>query len=386
MSAPVRSVYVHAPFCARRCAYCDFAVHVDARPDAAAWVDAIAREWALLRDLDEAPMGLLRTLYVGGGTPSLLGVDAMEGLRAIFSAVLPSSGLEWTVEANPESFDAPLGDAWRRTGVNRLSFGVQSFDPAALRWMGRLHGPDGAERAVGLARAAGFDNLSLDLIFALPLRLERNWREDLERALALEPEHISLYGLGVEARTPLGRAVAEGREAPVDEGQYREEFLTAVEVLGAAGYQHYEVSNFALPGRQSAHNQVYWSGEPYLGLGNGAHSYRPPRRRWNLRDWAEYRERVHSGHLPREEEEVVEGASRRLERIWLGLRIEAGLEMRGWTPLAMALVERWVDSGWAERTSGRVRLTSEGWLLLDELAVALDGTLATADPLFAADG
>jgi oxygen-independent coproporphyrinogen-3 oxidase len=369
----VRSLYVHAPFCARRCVYCDFAVTVSPSGDVHAWAEALRRELELVRA--EGVFGLadrLETLYVGGGTPSLLGPGAMGGLRDLLGPDrLRGAPLEWTAEANPESFTRELAAAWREAGVNRVSLGVQSFDPAALRWMGRLHGPEGAEAAVSHARDAGFTNLSVDLIFGLPAHLARSWREDLERTLALDVPHVSLYGLGIEPTTPLGRAVAEGREAGVDEGRYAEEFLEAAELLRAAGYEHYEVSNFARPGHASRHNVACWEGRPYLGLGNGAHSYAPPVRRWNLRDWSEYAERLAAGSSPEASREIVDPEAADLERVWLALRTARGLSIEAFTPEELGRVERWRAAGWAELAADRVRLTPAGWLVLDGLAVDL---------------
>lgn len=371
----MRSLYLHAPFCVRRCRYCDFAVTVDRAPLAGPWIEALGRERVLLeREPDpwwpEAP---LETVFVGGGTPSLLGPDAMAGVaRVLGGELLSDPALEWTVEANPESLTEELAAAWRRAGVNRLSIGVQSFSGSVLRWMGRLHGADGARRAVAAARAAGFGNWSVDLIFGLPDRLERDWRADLDAVLELGAPHVSLYGLTAEDGTPLGREVAEGREALADPERYRDEYLEAAAVLVAAGYEHYEVSNFALPGRESRHNAAYWSGVPYLGMGNSAHSFRDPVRRWNVRDWARYRDLLAEGILPVEDGERVEGETRRLEQRWLGLRTRAGLPIDGLPAGALPLVERWVREGLARREGGRLVLTEEGWLGMDRLTVDLD--------------
>jgi oxygen-independent coproporphyrinogen-3 oxidase len=369
----VGSVYVHAPFCVRRCVYCDFAVTVSATGDVDGWANALGEELELVqREGTFALAPRLETLYVGGGTPSLLGPRAMRSLGDLLGAErLSSSRLEWTAEANPESFTPELADAWRGAGVNRVSIGVQSFHTPTLRWMGRLHGPEGAEAAVRTARRAGFTNVSVDLIFGLPASLGRSWSEDLERAFALDVPHVSLYGLSVEPATPLGRAVAVGREPAVDEERYREEFLEAAERLRAAGYEHYEVSNFARPGYASRHNAAYWDGRPYLGLGNGAHSYAHPVRRWNVRDWGAYRSRLASGVSPEEARERIDAQAAVLERIWLGLRTSRGLAMGGFGDEAAALVERWRQDGLAAVESARVRLTSTGWLGLDGLAVDL---------------
>jgi oxygen-independent coproporphyrinogen-3 oxidase len=238
--------------------------------------------------------------------------------------------------------------------------------------MGRLHGADGASAAVRTAKAAGIDNVSIDLIFGLPESLGRSWDDDLSRALNLDVPHVSLYGLTVEKGTPLGRAVAEGREPPVDEERYREEFLLAAERFTAAGYEHYEVSNFARDGLVSRHNQAYWDGSPYLGLGNGAHSYRHPVRRWNVRDWGAYCTRVLAGDSAEDSREQLDAEATRLERVWLGLRTREGLVLSGLGDAGRALADRWVREGLAEYAGDRVRLTALGWLGLDGLAVDLD--------------
>lgn len=378
---PVRSLYVHAPFCARRCAYCDFAVRVAQVGDLEGWLEALAGELVIL----EAE-GLFRlassldTLFVGGGTPSTLGPGAMAGLaRVLGPERLRSPALEWTAEANPESFTAEVARAWAAAGVNRISLGAQSFQEEALRWLGRLHGPEGPTRAVTEARKAGIGNISLDLIFGLPGGVERDWSVDLERALALRVPHLSLYGLSVEPGTPLGEAMALGKTAGADEAQYREEFLQANETLASAGYRHYELSNFALPGYECRHNQTYWDYRPYLGLGNSAHSFLPPLRRWNLRDWGEYQDASLRGGRVLEGEEILGPTESRLERIWLWLRTFRGLPLEELSHPGRKMVLSWVEVGWAVQGRSSVVLTPEGWLLLDHLAVQLDRVEAETD-------
>ncbi|MGE0160090.1 MAG: radical SAM family heme chaperone HemW [Gemmatimonadales bacterium] len=377
--APVRSVYVHAPFCVRRCVYCDFAVTVRSDGDPEGWASALASELASLEARGERLADRLETVYVGGGTPSLLGPQAMRSLaRVLGEERVASAELEWTAEANPESFGAPLATAWRGAGVNRISLGVQTFHEPTLRWMGRLHGAEGARRAVRVAKEAGYDDVSVDLVFGLPASLGRSWTDDLAGVLALDVPHVSLYGLSVEPGTPLGRAVAEGKEPPVDEERYREEFLEASETLRAAGYEHYEVSNFARPGHASRHNAVYWDGRPYVGLGNGAHSYRHPVRRWNVRDWGLYRSRLLAGESPEEGRETIDAAAEALERAWLSLRTHAGTPLAGLTAEGRRLLEGWRASGLAVVEGERARLTPRGWLLLDRLAVELDASRGVA--------
>lgn len=368
-----RSLYVHVPFCARRCSYCDFAVQAVRQPPTREWLDAIEAELGLR--VAQAGLGRLSldTVYVGGGTPSLLGVGALPALLdriGKHADIAPEA--EITAEANPESFTAELARDWRAAGVNRVSLGAQTFHEASLRWMGRLHGADGPARAVAVAREAGFDNVSVDLIFGLPDRLGRDWGADLDRALGLEPEHVSLYGLTAEPGAPLGRWVAEGRERLPDEEEYSAQYLLAVERLTAAGFRHYEVSNFALPGRESRHNQVYWSGAAYLGLGPGAHSYLAGRRWWNARSWASYAEALGRGEAPDEGAETVVGAAARLERTWLALRTAEGFPLAAASEGQQRLAARWVEHGWAVVAGGALRLTPSGWLLLDRLAVELD--------------
>ena len=375
-SGAIRSVYVHAPFCTRRCYYCDFAVKV-ASADCGAWLSALAAEVQALKDEGVFAMhDTLETLYVGGGTPSLLGAAAMKGLAMVVGeARLRNLDLEWTAEANPESFTQEVASGWRDAGVNRISLGIQSFHAPSLSWMGRLHGADGARAAVRVARATGFSNLSVDLIFGLPAHLERDWERDLEHTLSLDPDHVSLYGLTAEPSTPLGRAVAEAREALPAEERYEHEYLSAVDRLEEAGYEAYEVSNFARPGFVSRHNSVYWSGEPYLGLGNGAHSYRHPVRRWNLRDWDLYRVGAEGSGPPVDDQEELDLAKVRLERIWLGLRTKRGIALHDLPSSARERARRWEEQSLAVAHGNVLRLTPRGWLALDRLTLELDAEM-----------
>jgi oxygen-independent coproporphyrinogen-3 oxidase len=375
---PLRHLYLHVPFCLRRCSYCDFAVQPTRRPPIDEWLDAITRELGLMRAQECWPEELrLSTIYLGGGTPSLLTVGALTTLRSELERVGSiDSDAEWTAEANPESTSRELMRDWKNAGVNRISLGVQSFHAPALRWMGRLHGADGARAALDAIRAENFDNVNVDLIFGLPARLERSWEADLEQALALQPDHVSLYGLTAESGAALGRWVEEGRATLPPDETYSNEYLTAARVLTAAGYEHYEVSNFARPGRASRHNQAYWTGAAYLGLGPGAHSFRPPKRFWNVRSWDLYRNRLQEGVLPRDQDEELDASAETLERIWLGLRTRQGARLPERTAAVDRTLQQWQAEGWAEVFDGHVRLTLRGWLLLDRLAVELDSAVA----------
>ncbi|MGH7476235.1 MAG: radical SAM family heme chaperone HemW [Longimicrobiales bacterium] len=365
-------LYIHVPFCLRRCSYCDFAVTATREPPIAAWLDTLGDELASLLRSRHWDRLELETVYIGGGTPSLLGTGAMAELRARVQRLVDlRRDLEWTAEANPETLTPELADDWAAAGVNRVSLGAQTFHEPALRWMGRLHGVEGPGRAVQAARAAGIGNISLDLIFALPARLGRDWAADLERTLELAPSHVSLYGLTAEEATPLGRWVRSGREQLPAEEAYETEYLLAAERFAAAGFEHYEVSNFARPGLRSRHNTAYWTGAPYVGLGPGAHSYLPPARWWNLRDWEAYRTAAATGSPTRAGEERVEHDAERLEKVWLGLRSDAGLPLATLDPDARELLADWTRAGWADVGAERLRLTPRGWLLLDRLALEL---------------
>ena len=375
----IRNIYVHAPFCARRCCYCDFAVTVDRRPDSARWLRAIRREVESNAAVRAALAPRLDTLYVGGGTPSVLGGDLAASLaRIVGRERLESPGLEWTMEANPESFTEAVAGAWAEAGVNRVSLGVQSFDPRALRWMGRLHTSAATRTALDRARAAGIRNASVDLIFGLPDHLGRDWQSDVDQALELDPPHVSLYGLTVEDGTPLARQVREGRATMPAGRRYRDEYLYAADTLASAGYQHYEVSNFARPGHASRHNRACWRGAPYLGLGSGAHSFWRGRRWWNEPDWAAYEKRVLDSGSARAGSERLTAEQRRLEGLWLGLRTTEGVDPAALGPAGRSLLRGWQRRGLAVVAPDRARLTPEGWLLLDELAVELDSAVAAA--------
>jgi len=370
LAAP-RHVYVHVPFCRRRCSYCDFAIAVRRTVPVREFIDSLAREIEI-RYPDQPPRDI-DTLYFGGGTPSSLGGDGvarlLDRLRARFRF---DDRAEVTLEANPDDVTAESASAWRAAGVNRLSIGAQSFDARVLAWMHRTHSADQIERAVTAARAAGIHNLSLDLIFALPASLGRDWDDDVRRALALDPAHLSLYGLTVEPATPLARWRERRlvQEAPDD--VYEREFLAADETLAASGFEHYEVSNYARPGSRARHNSSYWRHVAYDGFGPSAHSFDARRRRWNDREFAEWSRRLAAGGDPCAGDEVLTQEDVDTERIYLGLRTSDGVDMaQPDLSVDAAMLDRWVASGWAVRDEISLRLTARGWLRLDALATDL---------------
>ena len=399
----MRHLYLHVPFCVRRCSYCDFSIAVRKRIPAREYVEAVLREVELLRRTDPGrqPGDIeergLDTLYLGGGTPSLLPPDALAtlvtSLRDAFgatssrdassvtslgSAETPSRDVfEVTLEANPEDVTPAHATAWRRAGVNRVSLGAQSFDDHVLAWMHRSHDAARIGGAVRTLRDAGFDNLSLDLIFALPAELQRDWERDLELALSLGPDHLSLYGLTVEERTPLARWISRGAVVAPEDDRYAEEYLLAHARLAAHGYRFYEVSNACRDGFRSRHNSAYWSGRAYVGLGPAAHSYDGRARRWNIAAWPAYARAIAAGRSPVECEEILTPEQRELERLYLALRTDAGLPVTALDRPRPPSTARWIEHGWAEVNAGRLVCTPQGWLRLD----ALVGDLTSTDPM-----
>ena len=361
-------LYIHVPFCTRKCSYCDFAIAVRRVVPVDDYLRGIASE---LSRLPTGAAGALETVYLGGGTPSRLGAlgiaRLLELVRERFD-VTPDA--EITIEANPEDISAESTAAWARAGINRLSIGIQSFDDDVLRWMHRVHNSADSVRAIGDARAGGIENLSVDLIFALPSQLSRAWQSDLERTLYLEPDHISLYGLTIEPATPIARWQERGEVVPANEDLYAEEFLLADEMASASGYRHYEVSNFARPGKESRHNSAYWSGASYLGVGPSAHSYDGESRTWNVAAYTEWLQRLDAGDATKRDEERLTADNRASERVYLGLRTAGGFHAAG-SDLDKA--KGWTSAGWASIEDDVVRLTPEGWLRLDSLAAGLTG-------------
>jgi oxygen-independent coproporphyrinogen-3 oxidase len=362
-----RHVYLHVPFCARRCAYCDFSIAVRRVVPVGDYVEGIARELAIRFATEPWEA---ETLYLGGGTPSRLGGEGVARLLDLVrTRVRLTRDAEVTLEANPEDVTPAALAAWRDAGVNRLSLGGQSFDDGVLRWMHRGHDAAAIERAVAQAREAGFAHVSFDLIFALPAALGRDWTRDLDRAVALAPSHLSLYGLTMEPGTPLGRWRDRGDALEAPEEQYEREFLEAHARLTAAGYAHYEVSNFAGSGGPSRHNSAYWRGVAYAGLGPSAHEFDGATRRWNAPAYAEWLRRLREGRDPMEGAETLTEPNRAAETVYLGLRTNAGLALA--SAEERERVVRWLEAGWGELSDGRLRLTAEGWLRLDALAADL---------------
>ncbi len=367
----MRHLYIHVPFCARRCVYCDFAIAVRKRIPAHRYVRAVLREYECRSSRESWDDKPLETLYLGGGTPSLLPPNHVAELvcflRDSEQGSTPVTDHEITLEANPNDVTPVAAAAWARAGVNRVSLGVQSFHAAVLKWMHRTHEADASGRAVRLLRDAGIRSVSLDLIFALPEELHHSLRNDLLRALELEPDHLSVYGLTVEPRTPLARWVSRGASCPPGDARFEDEFLLADEVLTTAGFEHYEVSNYARPNHHSKHNTAYWRRRPYVGLGPSAHSFGNGERSWNLDQWVAYQQAVAVNGDPTAARERLAMVQRRLEELYLGLRTTEGVPVNRFATWPTSLGQAAAQRGWLRVSDQRVRLTPLGWLRLDSI-------------------
>ncbi len=361
-----RGAYVHIPFCARICPYCDFAV-VAGRDDLAGrYLDAVVAEIAM-----EPPWSPLDAVAFGGGTPSQF---PAAGLGRLLAALRDRFGLaagaEVSLEANPEDWTPALAEALLAAGFDRVSFGVQSFDPDVLARLGRRHTPAGGERAVTGARRAGFRSVSLDLIFGTPGESPASWEATVDRALALRPDHLSAYALTVERGTPLGREVAAGAPAP-DPDDQADKYLHLEEAAAAAGLDRYEVSNFARPGHACRYNLLTWAQGEYLAFGNGAHGHRAGVRRRNVRRLDAYLAGVEAGERPEAGREAVAGFAAEQERLLLGLRRAAGVATgaAGAALLRSPWGRRLVDAGVLAGHGERLLVAQP--LLTDEVARAV---------------
>ena len=366
-------LYVHVPFCAQACSYCDF--HFTTKlSDRDAMVDAMVAE--LKSSLPEWEGETFTTLYFGGGTPSVLGADAIARIaHAAFDGAKWALE-EWTLEANPEDLTPGALQRYKEIGVTRLSIGVQSFKSDVLVWMKRIHSVNRAETAVLDAASTGFNHISLDLMYGLPLGAEGRWMNDVEKACALPVDHLSCYILTAEPRTLYGHELSTGQKKEPEEDQVVQEYAALCGATAAAGFEHYEVSNFARNGGRSRHNSAYWQGTPYLGIGPGAHSFRGNLRWWNARSNGRYLQQASRGAFKEQREsEQLDAISRFNEFLITGLRRLEGvdpdhiLEQTG-VPLETGVAEA-ISKGDCEWEGGRLRIPEPRWPMGDTITLGL---------------
>lgn len=369
-------LYIHVPFCRSKCGYCDFysETKVVLIP---LYIESLLNEMTLY----SSSFGVFDSIYIGGGTPSLLTPgDLGRIFEGLFRHLDFSPESEITMEANPADLTFDDLRCLRRLGINRLNIGVQSFCPAVLKFLGRRHSDRRAVEVIDDARKAGFDNIGLDLIYGEPGMDIGEWSGQLKTALAFEPEHLSCYELSLSPETPLGRKYAEGRfRLPDEKGSYRV-FMKTAEILGSAGYIHYEVSNYAKTALfASRHNQKYWDHSPYLGLGPGAHSFHRRKRWWNHRSVIRYAGDLSQGEKPIEGSEILSADHLMLESLFLGLRIAVGIDLNDFREAnhvdleneKKGIIRKLQDDGFLLIRNGRLMPTLRGLAVADRLPLML---------------
>lgn len=365
------SLYVHVPFCASRCGYCDFNTYTAAELGASPGSSQDAYLAAAVAELDLARAVLgsvppVQSVFFGGGTPTMVAAERLGGLlSAITDRFELVPGAEITTEANPESVDAASLRTLAEAGFTRLSLGMQSASESVLAVLERRHSPGRVAEVVAAARAAGFDSISLDLIYGTPTETDDDWLASLEAAVALRPDHLSAYSLIVEDGTRLAARVARGELPGIDEDVHADRYELAESVLAGHGYRNYEVSNWSLPGQECGHNLAYWRGDNWWGIGPGAHSHVGGVRWWNRRHPRDYAAALAAGISPAQGREVLSAEQRRIERVLLELRLDEGLDLGVLSAVERSRVDRFVDDGLVVTDADRLRLTPAGRLLAD---------------------
>ena len=365
-------LYIHIPFCKSRCVYCGFysTTGLALRQQ---YVDALCREMEIRGERREE-RGEIETVYFGGGTPSQLSIEQLQQILLYINKVYSLSTLhsplsiEITIEMNPDDVTAELATALRQLGVNRVSMGAQTFNDERLRFLHRRHSAKQVHQAVETLRQAGFQNISIDLMYGFPEETLEDWEADIKEALSLDVEHISTYCLMYEEGTPLYQLLEQGKVSEVDEELERQMYYTLIDRLEAAGYEHYEISNFARPGFRSRHNSSYWQGIPYIGIGAAAHSYDIETRSWNIADIRQYIRGIEQGQRLYESETLDED-TRYNDAVTVALRTCEGLDLSKLTPqqrtYCLANAQRHMDAKLLKLQDHHLSLTKEGLFVSD---------------------
>lgn len=378
----MRGIYLHIPFCERKCSYCDF-YSIESTQFMQTFVGTLEQELRMRSRPDGGPA---ETVFFGGGTPSLLAPAQLERLvEAVHRSYRVADDAEWTMECNPGTVSVAKLEAYRRAGINRLSFGVQSFQAEELAFLQRIHSADDAVAAMAMARAAGFENVNMDLMFALPPQTMARLQDNVERLLALEPDHVSAYSLIYEPGTPLYTQFRNGSVKAHAEEDDAAMYAWVMARLAAAGFEQYEVSNFARAGRRCRHNLLYWHGEDYVAVGPSAHGLLDEERYWNLRSLTAWTAKVNAGLLPQANTERLSSQERLTELAFLHLRADGlpvrlfadrfGLDLR--TALQPHL-DHWIEAGMIADDGTVLRLTAAGYHVCDDITVTMVDRLERA--------
>ena len=360
-------IYIHIPFCKQACHYCNFhfATSLHYKND---FIAALLKEIPLQKDYLENET--VETIYFGGGTPSLLTIEdlqlTIERLKSVF---VVSTGAEITLEANPDDITEEKLLHWKEAGINRLSIGIQSFFEEDLKWMNRAHNAQQAIENLQLAKKY-FDNITIDLIYGTPQLTNEKWKHNVDTAISLNIPHLSCYALTVEPKTPLDKMIKQHKSEDVNPDKQSEQFLLLMQWLEEAGYEHYEISNFAKPGRRSRHNSSYWQGKKYLGLGPSAHSFNGTERQWNVTNNNIYIESINNGKIPFEKEELTK-IQKLNEYIMTSLRTMEGLQLDIAGEELATKSKKFIDTGLMKLQNNSLVLTREGKLLADGIAAEL---------------
>ncbi|CAN5797062.1 radical SAM family heme chaperone HemW [soil metagenome] len=371
-------IYIHIPFCKQACTYCNFHFSVSLAQKGAV-LDAINKEILLTELYDEAPQQI-ETIYFGGGTPSLLSIIELTGIfETLHRKFNITEDAEITLEANPDDINTETLLQWKQAGINRFSLGVQSFLEAELTWMNRAHNAHESLNSIRKIKEAGFTNFSVDLIYGSPLLSNEDLQKNLEIIFKEQVPHISCYALTVETKTALYKMIDQKRTAPVDAESQASQFLLLMDMMKAQGYDHYEISNYALPGMRSKHNSSYWQGKPYYGFGPSAHSFNGKNmRRWNVANNGLYIQSLQKEEIPFEEE-ILTGTQQLNEYIMTSLRTIEGMDMQllkenfGSTNYKVVsnASKKYIVAGKLVEEKERLQLTKEGKLFADGIAADL---------------
>lgn len=371
-------IYIHIPFCKQACNYCNFhfATSLRQKDD---FIAALAKEINITPLFDDANKEKIETIYIGGGTPSLLGPG---DLKTIFEALHAkfeiANTAEITLEANPDDINPSKLSIWKTIGINRLSMGIQSFDEEELAWMNRAHNAAESLLCINTMQEAGFDNFSIDLIYGSPLLTNDRWKRNVDIAIENQVPHISCYALTVEPKTPLAKQIALNKTSAANSEKQAGQFLSLMQWMRNAGYEHYEISNYALPGMRSRHNSSYWQGKNYYGFGPSAHSFDGNNRRWNIANNAKYIQSIAQNTIPFEEEKLT--ATQRLnEYIMVSLRTAEGLDVdkiteqfgKQFSDKIISLSHQYIQQGKIVLQNNSLMLTDEGKLFADGIAADL---------------